>query len=290
MNTVTKLVAGATLGVVVGLPAAPALAAPTIAVWFGGGTCAGNGICGTLTADFGAGAWTTVTSADLATAGFLAANGFKALISTRSDASFGSGMTAAAAANVTAYVGAAGDPSQGAVAVFTNDAADNLVGGSDPFDANLNALFLNAVTFAVNSGHGYVGEFNGAVMAMTSNTAGFNALGLLSGTAAAVTGYGPKFVYDVGPIGSGNAIDAGVTFPFTDADTSTFLTHITNALPGNIVDIYTSSGIVGLPAVLANSVAINNGPPPTGSPEPASLALLGAGLTGLAAARRRRKK
>jgi len=119
---------------------------------------------------------------------------------------------------------------------------------------------------------------------MTSNTAGFSAIGLLSGSADAVHAYGPQFTYDVGPIGSGNAIDAGVTFPFTDADTSTFLTDVTGANPNNIVDIYTSSGINGEPAVLANQAAIVGG-----VPEPASLSILGSALLGLAWLRRRNR-
>jgi hypothetical protein len=164
-------------------------------------------------------------------------------------------LSAPAAANVAAYVGSGA--TQGVVAAFTNDAADNFFGATtgDPFDANLNQLFVNAATFARDSGHGYIGEFNGAVMAVTANTAGFTPLGLLPGVATAVHDIGgQQFVYDVGPIGAGNAIDAGVTFPFTDDDVTTFLTDITGASPSNIVDIYTN----GEPAVLANQAAINS--------------------------------
>ena len=188
-------------------------------------------------------------------------------------------MSAAAAANVKAYVGSGAG--EGGVAVFTNDAADNFFGasGGDPFDANLNQLFVNAAKYAALSGHGYIGEFNGAVMAMSSNSAGFASLGLLSGSADATRGYGPQFTYDVGPVGSGNPIDAGVTFPFTDNDNSTFLTDITGASSSNIVDIYTSSGIDGEPAVLANSFVISGGGGAV--PEPSTWAMMVLGFAGL---------
>ncbi|MBV9509687.1 MAG: hypothetical protein JO303_05330, partial [Caulobacteraceae bacterium] len=234
--------------------AAPAFAAPQFAVWLDGNTTpggGGNGILTSLDHSFGVGDYQLVSTADLETPGFL--NSFDAVIVSRYNSDFGSSMSAAAAANVSAYVGSGA--SQGGVAVLTNDASDNFYGSTsgDPYDNNLNQLFVNAATFAAKSGHGYVGEFNGAVMAMDSNSAGFASIGLLQGSADAVHGYGPQFTYGVGPIGAGNPIDAGVTFPFTDSDGSTFLTDITGANSGNIVDVYTSSGIDGEPAVLANS-------------------------------------
>jgi len=261
----------------------PASAAPQFAVWLdGSATDGGNGIASSLANAFGAGSYSLVSTADLETPGFL--NAFQTVIVSRFDSSFGGPLSALAAANIAAYVGSG--PTQGAVAVFTNDAADNFFGATtgDPFDANLDRLFTNAANFALLSGHGYIGEFNGAVMAMASNSAGWPAMGLLQGNATSTHSTGGSnghFIYDVGPVGPNNPIDAGITFPFTDLDTSLFRTDVTGALANNIVDIYDDNG---LPAVLANGAAGVNT-----IPEPASMLLMGLGLVALLGRRFRSK-
>jgi hypothetical protein len=273
----------------VALFAAEPATAADFAVWLDGDTTpggGGNGILTSLDQKFGAGDYTLVTTAQLATPGFL--NSFKTVVVSRFDSGFGGALSAAAAANIAAYVGSGA--TQGGVAVFTNDAADNFFGATtgDVFDANLNQLFQNAAQFTDASGHGYIGEFNGAVMAMSSNSAGMPAIGLLPGSADAVHSYGPLFTYGVGPIGTGNPIDAGVTFPFTDADDSTFLTDITGASSNNVVDIYTSSGIDGEPAVLANHFVISGGGGPT-VPEPSTWLMMLTGFAGMAYVAYRRR-
>lgn len=279
----------ATVGAVSALALATPASATQFAVWLDGNTTpggGGNAILTSLDNAFGAGSYTLVSTADLETAGFLSS--YQAIVVSRFGSGFGSGLSAAAAANVAAYVGSGG--TQGGVAVMTNDAADNFFGasGGDPFDANLDRLFVNAATYAAASGHGYIGEFNGAAMALGSNANGFAALGLLTGSAGLLSSYGPQFTYDVGPIGAGNPIDAGVTFPFTDADNTTFLTRVTGADPSNIVDIYTSAGIEGVPALLANQFVISGGGG-GGVPEPATWAMMVLGFGGIGFAMRRKQ-
>jgi hypothetical protein len=228
------------------------------AVWLEGSTTSGgNGVYTSLTNVFGVASVTLVTTAELETPGFLSS--FTTLVVSRYGDGFGSSLSAKAASNVVAYVGTGA--TQGGVVIFANDVADNLKGSdySDPLDPFLDQLYINAAVFDSKSGHGYLGEFNGAVMAMSTNTAGYVALGLLpgaaSGTHMATTPDG-QFHYDAGPIGPGNPIDAGVSFPFTDADKSIFRTDITGASAANIVDTFDDNG---LPAILANSAAIFGG-------------------------------
>ena len=152
--------------------AGPASAVPQFAVWLDGVLGPNsNAIPGRLNSFFGAGAATLVTTAQLETVGFLTP--FDTVIVSRNGSSFGTFLTALAAANVKAYVGAPG-PLQGGVALFTNDAADNLLGAAsgDPFDANIDRLFTNAAGFAAATHHGYIGEFNGALSGASATELG----------------------------------------------------------------------------------------------------------------------
>jgi hypothetical protein len=281
----------ASTGLTIVLAAAPAMADPDFAVWLDGDTTpggGGNGIVSSLDRAFGAGDYVLVTTADLETPGFL--NAYKAVIVSRYDSSFGTSLSSAAAANISSYVGSGA--SQGGVAVFTNDAADDFYGATtgDPYVPDLDQLFVNAATYAAASGHGFIGEYNGAVMAFDSNSAGYASIGLLQGNASATYEYeGGTFVYGVGPIGAGNPIDAGVSFPLDDTETSTFLTDVAGYDPNNVVDIYTTQGSInGEPAILANHFVISGGggSGPT-VPEPSTWAMMLLGFVGLGIAGRR---
>jgi hypothetical protein len=283
-------------------------AGPLFAVWLDGNTTpggGGNGIPFSLTAEFGEASVTLVTTEQLETAGFL--NGFDAVVISRFGNEFGKALSTAAVTNIQNYVGKGAN--QGGVAVFTNDAADSLCNpavsscpaNADPYDPNLNQLFINSSTLAAATHHGYIGELNGAIMAMTSNSAGFlPAIGLLPGSSTGVIAVEQKdptspvgFIYEVGPIGAGHPIDAKITFPFTTKERTLFLGYVTGFDSGNVVDQYGDNGLdllAGVPAIVANTAAIGGeNPPPPSVPAPPSLVLVGLGLAGLAAFNRVRR-
>jgi hypothetical protein len=227
------------------LAVSPKSSAQQFAVWLDGQPAAADdAILTSLDHAFGPGHWAVVSTADLETPGFL--DSFDTLIMSRSGASFGTtSISAMAQANITAYVGSG--LSQGNIVLFTNDAKDNFFGTpvGDPFDPNVDQLFVNAANFASASHHGFIGEFNGTVIAL-------NSLHLLAGSAGALRYYGPAFTYGMGPVGAASPINAGLKFPFTDLDASTYLTDVSGANPNDVVTIFTSEGVAGEPAVLVN--------------------------------------
>lgn len=238
--------------------ATPSLPAQSFGVWLDGNTThpSNDGALSSLDHAFGSGHYTLLSNADLEAS----LSAYDTIIMSRSGASFGqTSISAAAITNIQNYVGAFNSPNQGGVALFTNDAKDNWFGSDsgDPFDANLDQLFVNAATFAAATHHGFIGEFNGSVIAI-------NSLHLLPGTAGALGGApGGQFHYGVGPIGTGHPIDNGVTFPFIDGDFSPYLTRVSGADPTTVVDVFTSESAFPdgshPPAVMANSVLIQGG-------------------------------
>jgi hypothetical protein len=216
---------------------------------------------------------TFVTDAQVATAGFL--SNFGAFAYTRNDGSFGSPLSAAASANVAAYVGPFGN-----VVLFNSDIFDEL-SFPTPTTPNTQVLIANAVGFATSSGHGFIGEFRGATAALTANGDGYTPLGLITGVAGSMQGGGGDSgsSMNLTAAGSGHAVTAGVAFPYNPGEVE-FGAEITGVDANLVLAVYDS----GNPAIIARGAAV------AAVPEPGSFTLLGLGVLGTACYARRRRK
>lgn len=198
---------------------------------------------------------TQVSDADLSTPGFL--NSFSLFYMTRLDASFGTGLSATAAANVVSWLG------NGRFVLLNADFADGIG------DANINLLTSNAVNWVLSGGpRGFIGEFNGSVSAFTSNSNGFTPLGIVSGSA--------------GPLGFTNG----------ESDQTLWVVQgshpVMSGLPGsfNPVAVEFGAAVTGIDPALVLAAFGANGPVwpgviaggGEGIPEPSTFALLGGGL------------
>lgn len=188
-----------------------------------------------------------VTDAEIAVPGFLDA--FAALVVTRNGSEFGSGLSEKTATQVQSYVGQTGN-----VVLFPGDWADMVVitdpgcEVGDPEDANVKQLILNAVAFAAASGHGYVGEFNGAAMAVSSNANEFNPLNLITGEAGSLDGFDDAVdTVSLTAAGMEHPVTAGVSFPFSPTEDVTFRTAITGVPAANVIAVWADQ----VPAILA---------------------------------------
>lgn len=196
-----------------------------------------------------------VSDAQLATAGFL--NGFDLFVYTRNGASFGTTLSAAAAANVSAFV-------TGNVVLFASDLADTTGVG----DAVSDTLWTNAASWASNKG--FIGEFTGACAAMTSNGAGLAALGLISGNCASL---GSSSGDPVDVLLNSHPVMAGVPDPFNTPGGTDFYASLSGVAGGSVLAL----GANNLPTVVAQAAI----------PQPGGIALLLAGgIAGLVARRR----
>jgi hypothetical protein len=207
---------------------------------------------------------TVVSDANLSTPGFL--NAYDAFVYTRNGSEFGGGLSAAAAANVSAWV-------TGNAVLFNADWFDDLG------NANTQLLVKNAVDYVAAGGHGYIGEFNGAVAALTSNSNGFTPLNLMPGHAGELNylNGGSGGSVSLTASGIGHSVTSGVSFPVNPGGV-----EYGAALSGyNALNVLaTFDG--GNPAILARTAAV---------PEPGSVAMLvGLSISGAGLVARRRRR
>ncbi len=220
----------------------------SVAVWCDGfPSCGTNGTPGFLNGLPGVTA-TVVTSAQLEMPGFLDA--FQAIFVTRFSDAFGSGMSIAAAGHVRSYVRPDDPVDRGYVVLFPGDWCDNLPTSmvGNPEDPNVTQFVENAVRYAAVSGHGFVGEFNGAVMGVTINDPGLQTLALLPGHATPVMLFDPALNV-VTSTGFGDpSLTTMVPDSYVGIDVTTWRTTVSTVPAENVVARFADD----VPAVIAN--------------------------------------
>jgi hypothetical protein len=214
---------------------------------------------------------TIVDDSQLSTAGFL--DSFDMFVYTRDGFSFGTTLSAAAAANVKSFV-------DGNIVLLNGDFQDDIG------EANTDLLFSQILTYLLSgSGKAYLGEFTGSVAAFSSNSNNLQPISLVAG-AAGPLGFGQGGSEGDVLLTAAGAISpvlAGVSFPY-NPDAVEFGADVSGVNPAQVLARFTN----GNPAIIAGNV--ENISDPGEVPEPATLALVGGGLLGLVALRRRLRR
>jgi hypothetical protein len=188
---------------------------------------------------------TLVSDAQLATPGFL--SGYDAFVFTRDNDSFGTGLSSGAADEVDAYAKR--------VVALNGDFADNLGLQGIP-DPQVEQIVANSANWAAVGSGGVIGEFNGAVSLLESNSNGFTPLGLLTGSAGPL-GFnqgGSAGAIDATAVGAAHPVLADVALP-DNPDGNEFGAEISGADSAQVLATYTDTGD---PAILARTM---NNPP-----------------------------
>ncbi len=213
---------------------------------------------------------TYVSDANLSTAGFL--DGYDLFVYTRDGSSFGTTLSAAAAANVKSFV-------QGNVVLLNGDFQD------DMNTASTKALFTNSLNYILtNAKGGYLGEYTGSFAAFASNESGLSPIGLVNGHSGP-SGFhqgGSEGEVQLTAIGAASGIFAGVGFPYNPGAVE-FGASATGVNPAKVLAVFDN----GNPAIVASGVESISTPPPI--PEPGTYAMMLLGLVGVAAVARRKR-
>ena len=220
----------------------------------------------------GSHAVTYVSDAQLSSAGFLDA--FDLFVYTRDGSSFGTTISAAAAANVKTFV-------KGNVVLLNGDFQDDLDTSSTK------ALFSNVLQFLLsNPKGGYLGEYTGSFAAFASNQSGLSPIGLVNGSSGPSGGGqgGSDGEVQLTAAGASSGIFSGVPFPYNPGAVE-YGANATGVNPTKVLAQFDN----GNPAIIASGVEEISVPPVSAIPEPSTYAMMLLGMMGVVAAARRKK-
>ena len=209
---------------------------------------------------------TLVSDTQISTEGFL--DDFDVFFYTRNGADTpGASLSGSAAANVTDFVGT----SRGVL--LNGDFADTINGAlvGTP-NAEVQELISNSVNWAAAFGHGYVGEYTGAVAGLTTNADSLAALGFVDGTAGSLQLGQAVGTIEPTAAGLASPVLDGVDLTNDDPVELEFGASITGVDASHVLAVYNNEadGATndGNPAVIAFGVEADVSLQKSASPDP----------------------